>query len=670
MIDALAKAGARPPIEISGTLDIEASDWSNFALGVCYRDGFAKHFWGRPARGDEELPEILRDPKDGDLDASAGQGLDAMIDYLRTVGGTWWGHGLGIYDGLAILERARVRGIPCQVDRAQHRVTRIVMGHLTLRDSYAVWPSSIDEICGALGRPVPHLPWPCICGKKTCSCGKCGGCGGYCRIAEKAAEGDPELLDYCVADCRDLFDGLHLLRSFAQKHHISLRGTLGQTAWKSAKSEIGVPDSDMPWHLWRSARKGDKGGRGAIVRPFVGADKIVSHHDICNAYPAQLARAELPVGSVRELGDKQAHLALGNLRPGLYTLTVHVPEDLFIPPLPWTHGGSQWFPVGEFQGTWTLLELAAAFARGVTIVKAHSALVWEATAPIFEALVRRWYAIRKAAGRKTPLGQWTGRMAKALTGVFAMKPDRERVTMHPETIKVCLRVGSCRNGCTGRCGAYNQLDLDGQIWGIPYQRLSESSYPQWSAYLRAATRVQWLEQAERFGTDLCFGNTDSLWTIGRLKPEPLGDGLGEWEFQGTWNGLEVRSLTTYAVRDRDTGELQIRGLPQATEEDWKRGAGVFDRGVVTFGRAVKSTRGLFHKRHRVWSLPDSEGRTVWGDRKMSSGGYTVPLHAMEVRELVDLQRRKRERRAYPDIDASGLTVTSHSERSRGRRRKA
>jgi hypothetical protein len=669
MTDVLDMGAGRPPLEITGTIDIESSDWTNFSLGVCYRDGYAKHFWGRPPRGDEEpLPGPLRDPNDAD---AAGEGLDAMIDYLRTIGGTWWGHGLGIYDGLAILERARVRGIPCQIDRAAHRVTRIVMGKLTLRDSYALWPVPIDDICGALGRKVPKLPWPCICGRD---------CGAYCRIAEKAAEGDEELLDYCIADCRDLFDGLHLLRDFTQKHRISLRGTLGQTAWHTARSEIGVPESDMPWHLWRSARKADKGGRGAIVRPFV-KDRIVSHHDICNAYPGQLAKAELPVGNVRELGGDQARLALGNCRPGLYTLTVHVPEDLFLPPLPFSHGGSVWFPVGEFSGTWTLPELACAFERGVSILKVHSALIWEATAPIFGGLVRRWYDIRKAAGRKTPLGQWTGRCAKALTGVFAMKPDRQRVTMHPESIKVCLRVGPCRNGCNGRCGAYEQLDLDGQIWGIPYQRLGGSSYPQWSAYLRAATRVQWLEQAERYGEDLCFGNTDSLWTIGRRAPEPLGDGLGEWEFQGAWYGLEVRSLTCYAMREIPSGmvftidgeralnqgkyepipgKLHVRGIPHATEEDWKRGAGVIDRGVVTFGRAMKTTRGLFSKKKRTWSLPESEGRQIWGDRKMSSGGFTVPLHAMEVRELVELARRKRERRFEEPAES----------KSRGRRARA
>lgn len=632
-----------PSFEITGTIDLECADWTKFALGVAYAGPHqVKHWLGYPPRGDEpdDLPEALRDERDREM---AGQNFDAMIDHLRTVGGTWWAHGGGVYDLMAILERVRARGICAQVDRAQHRVTRIVMGNLVLRDSYALWPVPIDDICGALGRPVPHLPWRCICGKKTCSCGKCGGCGGYCAIEERARAGDPDLLAYCILDCAALYDGLHLLRDHTAKHGIDLRGTLGQTAWRTAKKEIGVPDSDIPWHLWRAARRGDKGGRACIVRPLV-RDQHVAHHDICNAYPAQLAKAELPVGTVRELGDKAASGALSLCRPGMYTVTVHVPEDLFIPPLPWSMAGQQWFPVGEFYGTWTLPELVAAFERGVTIVKVHAALIWEATAPIFAELVRRWYDIRKQVGRKTPLGQWTSRMAKAITGTFAMKPDRQRVTLHPETVKVCLRVGSCRNGCTGRCGAYDQLDLFGHIWGIPYSKLAPSSYPQWSAYLRAQTRVQWLEQAERFGTDLCFGNTDSIWSIGRQKPEPLGDGLGEWELQETWWGLEVRSVTVYAGREHEGGPLQIRGLPHATEEDWQRGTGVIDRGVVTFNRAVKGTRGLFSKRVRKWSLPDSDGRQVWGDRKMASGGYTVPLHAMEIREIVELAKRKRESR--------------------------
>jgi len=689
----------RKPIQIDGTFDIECADWNRFALGVCY-DGFrAKVFYD----------------------------VDQMIDHMRARGGTWWAHAGGIYDMLLMLERARVRGIPCQIDRAQQRVSRIVMGALTLRDSYGVWPVPLDEICGFIGKPVPALPssWRCLCGvgavddsksddrkkdakgtrdaqgarrsaersevKKKRRRRPC--VGRYCQIGPRAAAGDPDLEDYCVADCERLHEGLCKLRDVTASHRVHLAGTLGQTAWLAAQEELGIPDSDIPWSIWRHARRADRGGRVAIVRPRAAGPG--RHHDICNAYPAQLARAELPVGDVRELGQRDAMLALKNLAPGMYQCTVNVPDTLFLPPLPWLRGKQMWFPTGNFTGTWTLPELVCAFERGVSLDGVHTALVWEGTAPIFAPFVERLYAIRRETGRKTPFGQWIGKLCKAVAGKLAERPERQRVTMHPASIKVCTRKGPCRHECTGRCGAYEQLDLAGEIWAIPYARIGPSAYPQWSSYLRALTRIQWLEQAERFSGDLCLGNTDSLWTIGRGAPDPLGDGLGQWEYQHAWADLDVRSANTYAFRElaefppldpvasrregravyhKAEGVQHVRGVPGITPDDWKRGAGIIDRGIVTFGAAVRSAgkdpderthgadgetptegarrrtkdreteRGLFTRRRRRWSLPGERGERVWyGDRKLASNGITFPPDVEEIREmLAERERSARE----------------------------
>lgn len=623
----------RRNFKCDGVLDIECEGWDSFCVGAIY---------------DGKRPVIHYDG-------------DQMIDDLRARGGVYFAHAGGVYDLLYVLERARVRGIACQVDRSQHRVTRIVMGHTTFRDSYALWPVPLDDIAGALGRPVPHLPWACICGKTSCACGAkidsgtCTGCGGYCRIGEKAKQGDPDLEDYVKDDCRTLYDGVHWLDAKASEHRIALRGTIGQTAWINAQDELGVPDSEIPWELWRHARRADKGGRGEIIRPK--ARGPGAHHDICNAYPAQLAKAALPVGACRELGERRALRALVAKRPGVYQCTVTVPDNLFLPPLPWHIGGRLAFPTGTFSGTWVLPELECAAERGVSIDRVHSALIWEAEAPIFAELVERWYAIRRKVGRKTPFGQWIGRLAKAITGKLAEKPDRNRVTLHPDEIKICLRKGQCRDGCTKQCGAYEQLDVLGHIYAIPYKRLGPSSYPQWSAYLRAMTRIQWLEQAERYGEDLCMGNTDSLWTLGRAAPEPLGDDLGQWEFQHMWHDLEIRSITNYAFRRAPDAPLEVRGIPGLTEEDWRKGRGVIDRGITTFGRAVRSIRlpggevsdgpanrttsdkalgGLFERRHRRWTLPKANKDRVWyGLRKLGPGGITYPVDAAELRALAN-----------------------------------
>jgi hypothetical protein len=648
------------PIEITGTIDIEAANWTRFALGVAYDGGVARHWWGVDkdlSDSDDDLPASIADvaPSPGARSGEPG-GLDGMLDYVRSRGGIWWVHNGGRYDTMAILERARLRNIPCQIDRGQQRVTRVVFGRAEIRDSYALWPVALDEIAGALRRPVPSLPWPCICNKK---------CGGYCRIGEWARFGDPELLDYCTADCTVLYDGLHKLRSFTGKHSIRLRGTLGQTAWIHAKETYGVTDSSIPWDVYRAVRKADKGGRQCVARPRVAG--LALAYDICNAYPAQLAKLDLPVGGMNQYANHQADLCLSRARPGIYTVTVTVPDSIFLPPLPWSHGGKMYFPTGKISGTWCLPELCAAFERGVTIDKVHSALVWEAAAPIFAELVSDWYKIRKAVGRKTPLGQWIGRLAKAFCGKLAERPERQKAMMHPATIEVCQRIGQCRNGCTKRCGAYEQLDLEGKIWGVPYQKLGGSCYPQWSAYLRASTRVQWMSQAERYGKDLVMGNTDSIWVTSRSLPTPSGDDLGQWEYQECAVGLDIRSATVYSGRrmpdvmrlsvdesgaiphgelESVPGEFFVRGVPGATEEDWKRGAGVLDRGVLTFARAARTHRGLWQKRVKRWTLPggaDSELRAFYGDRKLGADGRTYPLPAEEIRELVRVARQRRQR---------------------------
>ena len=97
---------------------------------------------------------------------------------------------------------------------------------------------------------------------------------------------------------------------------------------------------------------------------------------------------------------------------------------------------------------------------------------------------------------------------------------------------------------------------------------------------------------------------------------------------------------------RKAGEaLVIRGVPGITEADWRRGSGVIERGVQSFGTAVKSAHGLFSKRTRRWSLPNHE-RQIYGDRKMGSDGITVPMAAKELRELT-IARRKKAERAKP-----------------------
>ncbi len=161
------------------------------------------------------------------------------------------------------------------------------------------------------------------------------------------------------------------------------------------------------------------------------------------------------------------------------------------------------------------------------------------------------------------------------------------------------------------------------------------------------------------GRAVCLGNTDSLWHTSRQTPEPLGDGLGQWEYQHAWTDLEVRAPTIYAFRDPadgPKGKLHVRGIPGITEADWRRGAGMLDRGIVTFGQAVGTSRGLFSRRHRKWSLPVRE-RVWYGDRKLHSDGLTYPASADELRALGRaIEERRRTRDHVDDLVLDGRVL--------------
>jgi hypothetical protein len=597
---------ARSKFRCDGTLDIECADWDRFRLGCIYQEGA------------------------GARSSACHYDPDALIDDLRDRGGHFWAHAGGIYDLLLIAERLRSRGIKFAADLAAHRITRLTIGNLTLRDSYSLIPFPMDELVSIIGEKPNELPWSCECGRD---------CGGYCKIPTRCdLPFDPDLEDYCMADCRQLYRIIHRVKDHAAEHDIDLRGTLGSTAWATAKRVLELPDADLPWHLWRRVRKADKGGRLAITKPRAHGPGV--HFDIRNAYPGALSKLSIPIGATRELGGTRARLALERDRPGIYNATVTVPEDSFLPPLPWRCGGRVSYPTGTFSGSWPANELLAAIERGTKVVDVHGAIIWEAEAAIFGDLMQAWYAIRRKVGKDTPLGSWQSRLAKALTGKFAELPNRERIIVHPDKLKICLRDGRCKNGCTGRCGRYEQLDLFGYVWSAPYWKLAPSGHAHWSAYLRAHTRIQWLTAAERYKPgEICYGDTDSIWVTGRVKPEPISEDLGAWEQKHVWTGLEVRAPKVYAFVD-GMGRNIYRGAPGITDEDWRKGHTVIDRGVKTLRQAVRGIDGLFKRKERRFTIPAHDtDPEVYGDRRLDPvTGITYPQSAKDHRDHLQASR--------------------------------
>lgn len=594
-------------IDLDGTFDIECADWDRFRIAATY-DG--------------------AEPRIHDT-------IDSLVDYLLRRGGTWWAHCGGQYDALALAEVFDRRGVSCQIDYPRSRMTRLVAGRLTIRDSFGLLPFSLDVIAAMAGLSPPRLPW-----RSECTCRL--PCGGYCQIGLHPAR---TLEEYVVADCRVLFAGLCELIDFASAHRIDLRGTIGSTAWATAQRDLNLPDAKLSPTLWRRIRQADKGGRSVLVRPK--APGPGTHRDISSAYPAALASTKLPVGAPRELGGKSALAAFSARHAGVYQCTVDIPPS-FLPPLPWRRRGIS-YPHGVIQGTWPLNEIEAAQARGTRILRVTSAVCWRESRELFGSLIGDWYNTRAKVGKKSPWGRWMRELANSLTGKFGEAPEKRTIRMHPtvEQIGKCYGKGVCRRGCTGACGAWSMLDKWGHMWGQPYYRTAPSSHLQWSCYLKAATRIAWLDEAERHGADhLVSGNTDSIWTTSRQRSVPEGIALGAWETKNTWTDWEARNPSCYRYRDGYTQQVVIRaaGAGTMTDAEWQAGRLDRSRGVDTLLAAAQHGRGLFHRRHTSWTLPGDADQVWYGDRKLgASGMVTWPVDADELR----LREQDRLRKVSP-----------------------
>lgn len=586
------KKRKRRSYRVDGTFDIECAQWSRVVLVV--------------TRHRVEGVEVHRT-------------MRAAVERMLGLGGVWWSHNGGTYDSIAAVEELRLMGVTMSISLSGSRISRAMGSGLTLCDSYAVIPLGLDAAAQIAGVAAPVLGWRCECGSN---------CGGYCgiHVGIGGAKLD-DLIAYCVADTGVLMDVLDALDTYCSDHDLDLRGTIGGSAWATARRVLELPDADFPAATWKRLRSGYHGGRVSVFRPRAAAGR---HWDLSAAYPAALAKTALPVGDCNEYGARIARVCMGSRRPGIYACTVRI-RDCHVPPLPWSWRGGTAYPVGDVSGVWTLPELDAALLRGCVILDVHWCVVWGSEECVFGALMERWTDLRFAVGKSTALGAWLRLYPNSITGKLAESPDRRFVRLNPEAgaIRMCTGASPCtRAKCSGACDAWTQLDQWGQLWTVPYYRQATSAHIQWAAYTTAVTRVAWLDGAESQGMDLVYGDTDSLWTTSRHRPYPDGDGLGEWSLKHTWAEWECAAPKSYAFVDGNTGEVTVRSAgARVRAGEWQEGTASQDRGVVTLVEAAQSMtdhRGLFRAKHHTWSRPTGGSNTGWyGDRMLDPETQTT-----------------------------------------------
>lgn len=585
--------------------DIETEAWDRFVVGgILHSDG---------------RYESHREPR-------------AMLDALLSIEGDVWAHNAGHFDTLwALDELSRRTPIPpVRLDSAGGRITRATIGRTVLRDSYALVPMSLAAAAPLGGRGVAKegTGLPCRCG---------AGCGGYCAIRRgMSARAYRAVESYLESDCRVLAAVLDGVAGLAAEHGLSLRGTIGGTAWRSAAAYAGMEAARWTRGEYVLARSGYYGGRTQVFRPRAAHGHW---YDIHSAYPAALVQADVPVGVPRTVAGREARDAYARGDAGIWQADVRVSRDDMIPPLPVRTGERLAYPVGQFDGRWTGIELRAAEHCGATVEPRYG-LVWRETARPFAAWCRRIWDLRHAAasGGRAAEAKWWKLLANSLTGKLAQHPESELLVMRADAPALCAGAAPCTpRRCSGACGGWLPVGSGGRLWSRATWRVADCAHVAIAAHLTAVTRSRLLSRLRAAGADAVYCDTDSAPSLRAMAHD---DELGGWGYEGEFKNWEALAPKTYRytrARD-DAAVVRAKGVPRADLGAFEAlaagGEVVVDTGVEGLRRAAALGGPLFRRRllRRRW-LGDG---VHFGDRRLPAGAdFTVPPDFPADRKDVD-----------------------------------
>jgi len=349
---------------------------------------------------------------------------------------------------------------------------------------------------------------------------------------------DPRLLEYLKADCVGLYQVLDSYFSWPLIKEVGAAYTVASQALKVFRSFLddrilGCSDS-----VDEFVRKGYFGGRTEVFRPYYKAkepDDKLSCFDINSLYPSVMRDFAYPTRF-----KKWAHKYTAN-EFGFWEATVHVPKDMYVPPLGTiikidkktkeveyvadSSMGKFIFPTGTFSGVWSSIELEYAKSLGVKVLKVGKGAIFENGGHIFKDFIEELYAMRMRAEKDSVDSFICKLILNSCYGRFGLNLDRENIVQDDGTMPI--------TGLTPY-----EFDTGERVNGIPImerfvkveERIQSFTNVAIAAWVTAQARIRMHREYMKNLDSLYYTDTDSMFVEDKGSIDSSKD-LGKFKYE-------------------------------------------------------------------------------------------------------------------------------------------
>lgn len=369
---------------------------------------------------------------------------------------------------------------------------------------------------------------------------------------------DPKLLEYLEGDCRALYELLMKVMAFSglTEDEFVKCPTLPSLSMKMYQKECPeeyakITENKLTKELEEFGRAAYMGARVEVIKPIL--NRRGYHYDVNSLYPFVMKSNSFPIGKYKKYTGRMAEFAYqawkkGAFKHGLVKAKVYIP-DMYIPPLPYRED-KLYFPVGKFNGTWTVEELSLAESYGAQVY-IEEGIFWEEGEYIFKRFIEKMeYEKTHSKGARRNFFKL---IQNSLYGKFGMRRERETyMNIEDEAALMAKKK------------PYVKIKLFGDKELILTSRKTFADYirPHIAAYVTSYARMYLYLFIMTYVDEVYYFDTDSLILDVPMKEEYIDEKeYGRWKLEREIEQAIFLQPKLYAEKTIDGKEvLKSKGL--------------------------------------------------------------------------------------------------------------